>query len=153
MLQTIDENSLLKLLRTYGSLKSNAKHVTSAILEARYMNYRFQTVRELHEVMKTAAKHSLKDSEEMSDPKFISELLLKTMTALRMFVNDELNQLDYAIRYIGVKYLKPNGVMAVITHNPAEDKVVSKCLTELSLDSVNLNSELSAEVSCDFNRS
>ena len=76
------------------------------------MDYKFKTVRELHEVMNQAAKHaSLKDHSE-TDPKFVSELLMKTMVALRMFVNDELNQLDYAIRFLAVKYLKMGGVLA-----------------------------------------
>jgi len=145
VLQTIDEASLTRLLKAYGGLKSNAKHVTSAIFEARFMNYKFKTVRELHEVMKQAAKHAVKDHTETTDLKFVSELLMKTMVALRMFVNDELNQLDYAVRYLAVKYLKVGGVLAIITHNPAEEKVVGKCFKELSLESVDLDSELTEE--------
>merc|ERR1712049_17765 len=141
VLQTIDESSLIRLLKSYGSLKSNARHVTSAIFEARFMNYKFKTVRELHEVMNQAAKHALKDHSD-TDSKFVSELLMKTMVALRMFVNDELNQLDYAIRFLAVKYLKMGGVLAIITHNPAEEKVVQKCFKELSLESVDLDHEL-----------
>ena len=121
--------------------------MTSAIFEARFMDYKFKTVRELHEVMNQAAKHaSLKDHSE-TDPKFVSELLMKTMVALRMFVNDELNQLDYAIRFLAVKYLKMGGVLAIITHNPAEEKVVQKCFKELSLESVDLDQELTENVS------
>ena len=147
----IDESSLIRLLKSYGSLKSNARHVTSAIFEARFMNYKFKTVRELHEVMNQAAKHALKDHSD-TDPKFVSELLMKTMVALRMFVNDELNQLDYAIRFLAVKYLKMGGVLAIITHNPAEEKVVQKCFKELSLESVDLDHELTEKVSLDFTR-
>ena len=68
MLQNIEENALVKLLRTYGSLKA-ARHIASAILEARYMNYEFKTVHELTEIMETAVKHATKTPHsDMADP-------------------------------------------------------------------------------------
>ena len=150
ILQNIDDASLLRLLRKYGSLKSDAKHVASAILEARFMYYEFKTMEELYEVMQTAVKHATHvPMNEKADSKKVSEFLFKTVTALRMFVNDELNQLDYAIRVIARKFLKPElGVLAVIVHNEAEQKVVHQCLRQVSIDqSVNLESELSDPVS------
>merc|ERR1712141_295983 len=69
---------------------------------------------------------------EKADPKLVQEFLFKTITALRMFVNDELNQLDFAIRNIARHFLKPEvGTLAVIAHNEAEQKVVHKALTEI----------------------
>ena len=68
VLQNIEENALVKLLRTYGSLKA-ARHIASAILEARYMNYEFKTVHELTEIMETAVKHATKTPHsDMADP-------------------------------------------------------------------------------------
>lgn len=145
ILQNIDDASLLRLLRKYGSLKSDAKHVASAILEARFMYYEFKTMEELYEVMQTAVKHATHvPMNEKADSKKVSEFLFKTVTALRMFVNDELNQLDYAIRVIARKFLKPElGVLAVIVHNEAEQKVVHQCLRQVSIDqSLNLEVEL-----------
>merc|ERR1739836_238471 len=75
-------------------------------------------------------------------PPILRYLTARNLMALRMFVNDELNQLDYAIRFLAVKYLKMGGVLAIITHNPAEEKVVQKCFKELSLESVDLDQEL-----------
>lgn len=137
VLQNIDESSLTKLLRTYGSVRKHAKHITAAILEARYMNYDFKSVNELREVMETAVKHASKmpGSEDVTDPKMVTEFTMRTIVALRAFVNDELNQLDYAIRYLAKKYLKVNGILAVITHNEAEGKVVNTCFKEIWLDS------------------
>jgi len=134
VLQNIEENSLVKLLRTYGNLKA-AKHIATAILEARYMQYEFKTVHELTEIMETAVKHATKTPHsDTADPQLVSEFVMKTITALRIFVNDELNQLDFAIRYLATKYLKVDGVLAVIAHNDAEKKVVHRCLKQISLD-------------------
>merc|ERR1719219_3128274 len=118
VLQNIEENSLVKLLRTYGSLKA-ARHIATAILEARYMQYEFKTVHELTEIMETAVKHARRTPHsDIADPQLVSEFVMKTITALRIFVNDELNQLDFAIRYLATKYLK----------------VVHRCLKQISLD-------------------
>jgi len=134
VLQNIEENSLVKLLRTYGSLKA-ARHIATAILEARYMQYEFKTVQELTEIMETAVKHATRTPHsDIADPKLVSEFVMKTITALRIFVNDELNQLDFAIRYLATKYLKVDGILAVIAHNDAEKKVVHRCLKQISLD-------------------
>ena len=60
VLQNIEEDALLKLLRRYGSLKTNARHIATAILEARFMQYEFKTVHELTEIMESAVKHATK---------------------------------------------------------------------------------------------
>lgn len=144
VLQNIDESSLLRLLRVYGSLKSDAKHITSAILEARFMYYEFKTMEELYEVMQTAVKNSTKTPmNDEADPKMVQEFLLKTVTALRMFVNDELNQLEFAIREVAGYFLKPEvGVLAVIVHSEAERKLVHKTLKEVDVSQVNMQEEL-----------
>lgn len=136
VLQNIDDHSLIRMLKIYGSLKSDAKHIALAILESRYMYYEFKTMEELYEVMQTAVKHATKSPmNEKADPKLVQEFLFKTITALRMFVNDELNQLDFAIRNIARHFLKPEvGTLAVIAHNEAEQKVVHKALTEIEFN-------------------
>merc|ERR1719357_2157635 len=119
VLQNIEENALVKLLRTYGSLKA-ARHIASAILEARYMNYEFKTVHELTEIMETAVKHATKTPHsDMADP-----------------------QLVFAIRYLATKYLKIDGILAVIAHNDAEKKVVQRCLKQISLDALEDQNEM-----------
>ena len=129
VLQNIDETSLLRLLKRYGAIKNYAKHIANAILEARYMHYEFKTVHELGEVMEIAVKNA-----NLEDPGMIVTFLSKTILALRMFVNDELNQLDFAIRYLAVKYLKENGILAVIAHNDAEAKLIYQCLKSIDVD-------------------
>ena len=146
VLQNIDDHSLIRMLKIYGSLKSDAKHIALAILESRYMYYEFKTMEELYEVMQTAVKHATKSPmNEKADPKLVQEFLFKTITALRMFVNDELNQLDFAIRNIARHFLKPEvGTLAVIAHNEAEQKVVHKALTEIEFDENYMSQQVSS---------
>merc|ERR1711962_853043 len=73
VLQNIEEDALVKLLRTYGSLKA-ARHIASAIL--------------------------------------------------------------------ATKYLKIDGILAVIAHNDAEKKVVQRCLKQISLDDLEDQNEM-----------
>merc|ERR1719331_2281950 len=124
VLQNIEEDSLLKLLRRYGSLKTNARHIATEILES-------------------AVKHATKTPHsDIADPEMVSEFVQKTITALRIFVNDELNQLDYAIRYLAAKYLKETGILAVIAHNEVEKRVVHRCLKQISLDDIEDTNEV-----------
>ena len=44
ILQHLPEGSLLKMLRSYSCLKTEAKHVTNSIIEARYMLQKFETL-------------------------------------------------------------------------------------------------------------
>ena len=43
VLQHIDERGLIRMLKAYGGLKTKARFVAEAILEARYMFHHFQT--------------------------------------------------------------------------------------------------------------
>ena len=107
VLQNIEEDALLKLLRRYGSLKTNAKHIATAILEARFMQYEFKTVHELTEIMESAVKHATKTPHsDIADPEMVSEFVQKTITALRIFVNDELIQ---SLKLVASLFLTDSG--------------------------------------------
>ncbi len=43
VLQHIDERDLIRMLKVYGGLKTKARYVAEAILEARYMFHHFKT--------------------------------------------------------------------------------------------------------------
>ena len=55
---------------------------------------------------------------QMLNEERVTEILMdKTMTALRMFVNDELNELDFALRDVAAKFLNPDtGTLIAIIH-------------------------------------
>merc|ERR1712018_1020171 len=80
---------------------------------------------------------------EEADEALVEDFLLKTVTALRMFVNDELNQLDFAIREIATRFLKPEfGTLAVIVHNEPEKHIVRKCLKEVNTIEADMDREM-----------
>ena len=57
-------------------------------------------------------RNILFDEEEIT-----SILMNQTMTALRMFINDELNELDFALRHVAAAFLKPDfGIFIAIIH-------------------------------------
>jgi len=43
VLQHIDERGLIRILKAYGNLKTKARYIAEAILEARYMYHQFKT--------------------------------------------------------------------------------------------------------------
>nr|ACO10343.1 S-adenosyl-L-methionine-dependent methyltransferase METT5D1 [Caligus rogercresseyi] len=143
VLQSIRELPLLRPLKNYGKLKTNAKLVANAIVESRYMFNRFTTAEELYEVLLDAVKFSevrrslFLTTEEASswEKAFTESLLHRTLTALRMFVNDEINQLEYGVR-IASHYLKPGGLLLVVVRGEAEEIALRKTLTEIDFDPI-----------------
>ena len=90
---------------------------------------------------------------EEADEALVEDFLLKTVTALRMFVNDELNQLDFAIREIATRFLKPEvGTLAVIVHNEPEKHIVHKCLKEVNTIGADMDREMTDKVTIDVIR-
>lgn len=55
-----------------------------------------------------------------------------TTAALRRFVNNEINELEFGLRVVAGSYLKPGtGLLFVMTHSPVEEKVAEKTLKEV----------------------
>jgi 16S rRNA (cytosine1402-N4)-methyltransferase len=55
----------------------------------------------------------------------------RTMQALRIFVNAELDRLDHTLESIAA-LLKPNGVLAVLAYHSGEDRIVKNSFRKLS---------------------
>jgi 16S rRNA C1402 N4-methylase RsmH len=54
-------------------------------------------------------------------------MLEQTLTSLRRFVNDEVNELDFAVRVVAAAFLKPgSGLLFAMVHSPLEEKIVEK---------------------------
>ena len=84
------------------------------------------------ELEKEAADFS--NNEESSKVEQITNILMKqTMTALRIFVNDELNELDFGLRHVVADFIKPDvGIFVAIVHSVSIIKYISQediCLT------------------------
>lgn len=125
VLNTLDSDMLAKLLKTYGE-ERNAKKIAQSVVDARFM---MMSITSTHQFVKLLS--TIVDSSSVT----------KVFHALRRFVNNELNELNYALVTMR-EYLKldpdtpsvidrklsiedlDSGVMAVITSEKLEDQIV-----------------------------
>lgn len=122
VLAKIDEDDLARILKVYGEEK-NAKRIARAIVEARYMFKRIETTKELSDVVNAAC-----DEEYRLDKlNRQTNVATKTFQALRIFVNNELNEINYGM-VLAAKYLKVGGRLVTITFHSLEDTIVKRHL-------------------------
>lgn len=127
ILQRINEKDLNKILKYYGGSLSSSKHVAQAVIESRYMFHSFKSVEELYEILESLAKNLAQKTAREPDDMLVN-LVYHTILALRKFINDELNEFEYALRVVAENYLKPGGILFVISNTLAEDKIAQKVL-------------------------
>jgi len=126
VLNTLDTEYLAKLIKTYGE-ERNAKKVAQAVVDARFMMMSISSTKQFCQLLSSIIETSS---------------IVKVFHALRRFVNNELNELDYAIEKMRpYLILDPNtpsnvqdkgfpleqldsGVMAVIANQTLEDRIV-----------------------------
>ena len=121
VLQLTEERPLFKLLRNYGAM-SHAKSLCNSVFEGRYMYKSFDTVADFEEIVRNAAGKIAESTDE--DPKKIAKLLLQqSLIALRTFVNDELNELEFLLREIAEKRLKDGFPLLLIVRSVPEAKI------------------------------
>ena len=107
VLQNITDRDLLRLLRAYSGLGPNvSKYVTNTIIESRYMFHRFQTTQELYEVLKTAARTYCLDKDLDQEREMSSMMMKETLNALKLFVNNDVNELQFAVNQVAKKLLE-----------------------------------------------
>lgn len=123
VLAKIDEDDLGRILKIYGEEK-NAKKIARAIVEARYLFKRLETTKELADVVNAACdeEHRL---DKLHRP---TNVATKTFQALRIFVNNELNEINYGM-VLAQKYLRVGGRLVTITFHSLEDTIVKRHLT------------------------
>lgn len=125
VLNTLDTDMLAKLLKTYGE-ERNAKKVAQAVVDARFMMMSLSSTHQFVQLLS-----SIVDASSIT----------KVFLALRRFVNNELNELSYALEkmreYLILDPKTPSvidrkfpidelesGVMAVVTSERLEDTIV-----------------------------
>jgi len=156
ILQNIRSEDVLPLIKTYTGLGPNmSKYVANAIVEARHMFHRFLTTKELYEVLRTAAttycwekesritykrdigssstpSNSKTGGTEVLDEKVIAKRMMReTLVALRMFVNNDINELQFAVNNVARNFLKPEtGVLIAIVGTDAETAIMERSLKQ-----------------------
>lgn len=122
VLAKIEEDDLARILKIYGEEK-NAKKIARAIVEARYLFNRLETTRELADVVMSACDEEHR-VDKLNRP---TSVATKTFQALRIFVNNELNEINYAM-ILAQKYLRVGGRLVTITFHSLEDTIVKRHL-------------------------
>ena len=108
------EKELADILYAYGQEKQS-RRIAKAIVQ----NRPFQTTAQLVEVI-----HSV-----MPRPKDGSDSAMRSFQALRIYVNDELGELERALD-ASIRILKPQGRLVVVSFHSLEDKIVKDFLKE-----------------------
>jgi 16S rRNA (cytosine1402-N4)-methyltransferase len=110
--ESTSADELKKILREYGEV-DNAGRIAAAILKAAH-DEKLQTVADLYEVVVPYFRGGKRN-----------QYLAQVWQALRIWVNDELGQLETGLTK-AVGALRPGGVMAVISFHSLEDRMVKE---------------------------
>ncbi|XP_076011378.1 12S rRNA N(4)-cytidine methyltransferase METTL15 [Genypterus blacodes] len=124
VVNTLDQQALASILTVYGEERSAWK-IARAIVEARRVNPITRT-QQLASIVAgsfpPAALYARKD--RLQRPAHVAT---KTFQALRIFVNDELNELHAGLR-AAQTLLRPGGRLCVLTFHSLEDRLVKRFL-------------------------
>lgn len=120
ILSKIEENDLARIIKVYGEEKC-AKKIARAVIDARYAVKKIETTKELAELVYACTGGEIR-VDKLDRP---SHVATKTFQALRIFVNNELNEINYGM-ILAEKYLKIGGRLVTITFHSLEDTIVKR---------------------------
>ncbi|XP_035894673.1 probable methyltransferase-like protein 15 homolog [Anopheles stephensi] len=137
VLARIQEPDLVRILKVYGEEKQ-AKKIARAIVNARFTVKRIETTAELASIV----AHCLSQGEVGGGFDFRQDKLrrpahvaTKTFQALRIFVNNELNEINYGM-VLAKHLLRTGGKLVTIAFHSLEDTIVKRHLTGHVVDDV-----------------
>jgi 16S rRNA (cytosine1402-N4)-methyltransferase len=116
-LNSADEEEIANVIYTYGE-----EHASRAIARAIVAARPLHTTKQLADVVRKTLGRSPK---EKKDP------ATRTFQALRIFINQELEELENGLM-AAESLLKPKGVLAVVSFHSLEDRIVKHFLRESS---------------------
>ena len=134
VVNNLSPEDLALILRLYGEERRSRK-IANAIVDGRTLLGRIKTTRELANIISTSSPSSI-DMEGR-----FAHGGTKVFQALRIFVNNELNELNYGLEKIrdflipskvvkdpghGEVILEPYGIAVVLTFHSLEDKIVKR---------------------------
>ena len=113
-LNNAPEQEISNILWKYGEEKK-AKRIAKAIVEAR-KNFIIRTTKELAEIILEETPRRFNDKKHPAT---------KTFQAIRIFINNELEELDLLLDFI-LKHLKIGGRGCIISFHSLEDRMVKR---------------------------
>ena len=119
VVNTYDEKTIADILFKYGEEKAS-RRIARNIVQAR-KEKEIETTKELADII-----HQV-----MPKPKDGSDSAMRSFQALRIYVNDELGELERALEACK-KVLKPEGRLVVVTFHSLEDRIVKNFLIQNS---------------------
>ncbi|XP_023936323.1 probable methyltransferase-like protein 15 homolog [Bicyclus anynana] len=120
VLATANEHELYKIFKIYGEEKKAAK-IAQTIIQARYMIKNIDTTRELVDVVDSCCPDEFR-LDKLQRPQSNAT---KVFQALRIFVNNELNEINYGM-VLAKYYLKLNGRLLTVCFHSLEDTIVKR---------------------------
>ena len=113
-LNNAPEQEISNIIWKYGEEKK-AKRIAKAIVEAR-KNFKIRTTKELAEIILEETPRRFNDKKHPAT---------KTFQAIRIFINNELEELDLLLDFIS-KHLKIGGRTCIISFHSLEDRMVKR---------------------------
>lgn len=117
----MDETDLANIIFKYGE-ERHSRRVAKAIVRAR-AEMRIETTAQLADIVRSAVPFSKKDK---------SDRAARTFQALRIYVNDELGELERGME-AALRILKPEGRLVVVTFHSLEDRIVKNFMRDRAL--------------------
>jgi len=111
-LNKLDEKELVQIFFNYGE-ERNSKKIANSICNYR-INSKIKTTGQLKEII-----------EQITPEKFLTKALSRIFQALRIYVNNELEELEEFLEK-AVSVLNKNGRLVVITFHSLEDRIVKE---------------------------
>ena len=121
-LNNIDEIDLGKIIKELGEEKQYKKIATNIVKYSKQS--KMNTTYDLREAI-----------EEVSRKQHINKTLSRVFQAIRMKINDELNNLNKLLNS-ALKYVKSEGRIAIITFHSIEDKIVKNFFKENAISCI-----------------
>jgi len=128
VLESLDFESLAKIFKCYGEERC-AKKIAQAVIDARYL---FQPLTTTSELAALVASVMEKDG-RLDRLQRKAHVATKIFMALRIFINNELNELNYGME-MARKYLKVGGRVVALTFHSLEDRIVKRHMMGIDLD-------------------
>ncbi|XP_065570722.1 12S rRNA N4-methylcytidine methyltransferase-like [Artemia franciscana] len=123
-----EESDLAKIFKIYGEEKY-AKKIARNIIESRYLLQRLRTTKEFASLVANSIGYDTR-SDKLDRP---THSATKCFQALRIFVNNELNELDFGL-HLAYKYLRRGGRVVALTFHSLEDRIVKRHFLGIDMD-------------------